>query len=176
MKAVVIYRSQTGFTKQYAEWIAEKTQADCFSFEDAKKKDLSSYNTIVYGGWCCAGSVQKLNWFKERIPKWEGKKLVVFAVGASPIENPDVEKTLHNILTDEERAKVKAFYCPGGFRYDKMSTSSRLLMKMFTKALKAKKDKTEEEEHMVNMIGNSYDISDHKYIDPIVAYVKGDER
>lgn len=176
MKTVIIYRSQTGFTKQYAEWIAEQTQADCYSFEDAKNKDFSNYDIIVYGGWCCAGSIKKLNWFQERIPKWEGKKLIVFAVGASPIENPDVEKTLHKIFTDEEREKVKVFYCPGGFRYDKMPVGSKLLMKMFESALKTKKDKTEEEEHMADMIGNSYDISDKKYIIPIVSYIIGDER
>ena len=39
---------------------------------------------------------------------------------------------------------------------------------MFIKALKAKKDKTEEEEVMIKMIASSYDISDKKYIEPIL--------
>ena len=29
MKTIVIYTSQTGFTKRYAEWIAEAAEADC---------------------------------------------------------------------------------------------------------------------------------------------------
>ena len=29
MKTIVIYNSQTGFTKRYAEWIAEAAGADC---------------------------------------------------------------------------------------------------------------------------------------------------
>ena len=60
------------------------------------------------------------------------------------------------------------FYCPGGFRYDKMSISSRLLMKMFIKMLEAKKNKTDTEREMIKMISTSYDISDKKYIEPIV--------
>ena len=32
MKTVVIYNSQTGFTKRYAQWIAEAAGADCLEF------------------------------------------------------------------------------------------------------------------------------------------------
>ena len=52
-----------------------------------------------------------------------------------------------------------------------MSGKSKLMMKMFIKMLKAKKNKTEEEETMIKMISNSYDISDKKYIEPIVEYI-----
>lgn len=38
MKTIVIYTSQTGFTKRYAEWIAEATGADCFELSVAKRK------------------------------------------------------------------------------------------------------------------------------------------
>ena len=30
MKTVVIYKSRTGFTKKYAEWISEELSADIF--------------------------------------------------------------------------------------------------------------------------------------------------
>ena len=46
------------------------------------------------------------------------------------------------------------------------------MMKMFIKALKAKKDKTEEEQEMIKMISTSYDISDKKYIEPILECLK----
>ena len=47
-------------------------------------------------------------------------------------------------------------------------------MKLFVSALKAKKDKTEKEQMMADMISRSYDISDRKYIEPIVAWAKGE--
>ena len=43
---------------------------------------------------------------------------------------------------------------------------------MFIKKLKAQKDKTEAKEIMVKMISSSYDISDKKYIEPILQYLK----
>ena len=38
MKTAIIYVSQTGFTKQYAEWLAEEVGGDCMPFAEAEKK------------------------------------------------------------------------------------------------------------------------------------------
>ena len=32
MKTIIIYTSQTGFTKRYAEWISEASGAECVEF------------------------------------------------------------------------------------------------------------------------------------------------
>ena len=53
-----------------------------------------------------------------------------------------------------------------------MSAPSKLMMKIFIKTLKAKKDKTESEQEMIKMISSSYDISDKKYIEPILQCLK----
>lgn len=172
MKTIVIYTSQTGFTKRYAEWIAEAMGADCFELSVAKKKDLATYEAIIFGGWACAGSISKISWFKQNMDKWADKKLIAFCVGGSPIDNPEIDIALKRNFNESEQKKVKTFYCPGGFNYEKMSTPSKLMMKMFVKTLKAKKDKTEAEEIMVKMISSSYDISDKKYIEPILQYLK----
>lgn len=172
MKTVVIYNSQTGFTRRYAEWIAEAARADCLELSDAKKKDFSAYEAIIFGSWACAGGISKIRWFKERIDGWEGKKLIAFCVGGSPMENPDVEAALNRNFSEPERKKVQVFYCPGGFCYEKMSTISKLMMKMFLKTLKAKKEKTQDEEAMIKMISSSYDISDKKYIEPILNFLR----
>ena len=168
MKTAVIYYSQTGFTKRYAQWIADAAEADCFELSEAKKKDLSAYDAIIYGGWACAGGISKLSWFKENMDKWADKKLIAFCVGGSPLDSPDIESALRQNFNESELQKVNVFYCPGGFNYEKMPAPSKLLMKLFIKTLKAKKSKTAAEEEMIKMISSSYDISDPKYIDPIL--------
>lgn len=172
MKTVVIYNSQTGFTKRYAQWIAEATGADCLELSEAKKKSMATYEAIIFGGWACAGGISKLSWFKNNIDKWSDKKLIAFCVGGSPIDNPEIEPALKQNFKEAELKKVNVFYCPGGFNYEKMSTTSKLMMKIFIKTLKAKKNKTEEEEVMIKMISSSYDISDKKYIEPILECLK----
>ena len=176
MKTLVIYTSQTGFTKKYSEWLAKRMSADILELKDAKKKDdsfFAGYDAIVYAGWCMAGKVVKSGWFLKETGSWKGKKLAVICVGGSPIDNPDIDGILKNIMSDEQREYIKAFYCQGGFNYEKMNLPSRLAMKMFVKALKNKKNASEEEKRMVEGISQSYDISDTKYLDPVVAYLNG---
>lgn len=168
MKTIVIYNSQTGFTKRYAEWIAEAMEADCLDLSAAKKKNLAEYEAIVFGGWACAGSINKIGWFKSNLDKWYDKKLIAFCVGGSPMDSPEIEPALKQNFSELELKKVNLFYCPGGFNYEKMSAPSKLMMKMFIKMLKAKKDKSEAEQEMIKMISSSYDISDRKYIEPIL--------
>lgn len=172
MKTAVVYHSQTGFTRRYAQWIAEAANADCFELSEARKRDLSGYGAIVFGSWVCAGSVSKLGWFKTNMEKWKDKKLAVFCVGASPADSPEIQEFLKQNFGGAEYAGVKVFYCPGGFCYEKMGLQSKLMMKVFMKALKAKKEKTEAEEEMIRWLSSSYDISDRKYIEPIVEALK----
>lgn len=175
MKTLIIYTSQTGFTKKYAEWLAQKTGGDMLELKEAQKKDdafFAGYEAIVYGGWVMAASVVKVKWFLNKAASWKDKKLAVFCVGGSPNDNPDIEGMLKNMMTDEQREYIKAFYCQGGFNYERMNAPSRLAMKMFVSALKKKKDPTEEEKIMTQMVATSYDISDEKYLEPIVDYLK----
>ena len=168
MKTAVIYNSQTGFTKKYAEWISEATGADCFEIGTAKKQDFDRYDAIVFGGWACAGRISKISWFKSNMDKWLDKMLVVFCTGGSPAESPEMEAFLSNNFSELEREKLHVFYCPGGFNYDKMSAGSKWMMKMFQKMVGVKQDKTEADMEMLKMISHSYDISDRKYIEPII--------
>lgn len=172
MKAIVIYNSQTGFTKRYAEWIAEAAETECVNLSEAKKKDLAEYDAIVFGSWACAGSIKNFGWFKENMDRWKEKKLIVFCVGASPI-TPDVEKSLENNFNEPKLEQADVFYCPGGLNYEKMSASTKLMMRMFVKMIKAKKDKSAVEEEMARVMSSSYDIADKKYIEPILTCLRG---
>lgn len=168
MKTIVIYHSQTGFTARYARWIAEAAGADCLELSAAKHKDFTAYEAIIFGSWACAGGISKLSWFKRNLGQWGGKKLIVFCVGGGPADSPEIEPTLHRNFSESELKQVDVFYCPGGFNYEKMSASSKIMMKMFIKMLAAKKDQTEADREMIKMISGSYDISDKKYMEPIL--------
>ena len=78
MKTLIIYTSQTGFTKKYSQWLADEMKADIYDLKDAKKKDAAffdAYDAIVYAGWIMAGKVVKSNWFLEKTPDWKEKRL-----------------------------------------------------------------------------------------------------
>lgn len=172
MKTAVIYTSQTGFTKRYAEWITEKSNADIFDLKDAQKKDASffeHYDAVIYAGWCMAGKVVKSNWFFDKAVSLKGKKLAIVAVGASPNANPQVDAAMSALLTEEQKQYIKVFYCQGGINYDKMKLPFKLAMKMFANSLKKSKDAKQREQG--EFISRSYDVSDIKFIEPIISYL-----
>ncbi len=171
MSAIVIYKSQTGFTKKYAEWISQASGCQCLDFKKARKLDLTTYDTIIFGGWCMAGGITKLDWFKNQIPSLAaaGKKLLVYAVGASPAESPEIAEAMRQNFSEDEWKKVKVFYCPGGLDYNKMKLGSRLAMKMFVRILSSKKDIRQKDLRQIEMLSHSYDLTDKKYIEPILA-------
>ena len=148
MKTLIIYTSQTGFTKRYAEWLADEMKADMYDLKNVKNKEeafFDAYDAIVYAGWIMAGKVVKTNWFLDKANGWKGKRLAVMAVGGSPNDNPDVEVTLKNLIPEDKSRYIKAFYCQGGLDYEKMSLGSKMLMKTFSAMLKSKKTKDEDE-------------------------------
>ncbi|MCI8551293.1 MAG: flavodoxin [Lachnospiraceae bacterium] len=171
MKPVILYHSQTGFTRQYAEWMAGELSCPCFSFEERKRIDFSRYDTIIFGSWCHAGKLKKYKWFQEMLPAWRGKRKAVFAVGASPAGAQQIEQFLKTLTVPGE--EMAAFYLPGGLRYERMGAASRIMMKAFSAMVNGKKQKTLEEEQMAQMVSRSYDISDRNLIRPVLKYVRG---
>lgn len=170
MKTAIVYTSQTGFTEQYAKWIADETGGDLIELSAAKHADFSPYDAVVFGGWARAGQITGVRWLKDNLPKWGDKKVAVFCTGASP-ETPETLPALLKTFSALEQAHIRIFYCPGGLRYESMPLASRAAMKLFSKAVAAKKNKTEDEALMARLIASSYDISDRAYIRPIVTFL-----
>ena len=174
MKSIVIYNSQTGFTKKYAEWIAEASGCEAVEFKKASKMNLFDYDAIVFGSWCQAGRIKKIDWFKKIMPELAeaGKKLFVYFVGASPAESPEVPVTMDINFTAGQKEIVKIFYCPGGLNYDNMNFASKFAMKMLIMGMKAKKNPSEDDLRIIRTLSQSYDSSDKKYVAPIIAEIK----
>lgn len=174
MKRAVIYTSQTGFTQKYARLLGERLSAEVITLDEAKKMPAESFadaEAIIYGGWLMAGKITGAEWFTEKISTWRGKKLVLFGVGGSPKESPDIDKVLETALTDEQRQYAKVFYCQGGICYEKMKFFPRIILKMFTSMLRRRKDIADSDRAMAEMLTGSYDISGEEHIVPIVEYV-----
>ena len=67
---LVTYRSVTGFTQQYAQWIAEALGGACRPLADLSKDDMAAYGTVIFGGRFHAGSVDGLKQAKALAAAW----------------------------------------------------------------------------------------------------------
>lgn len=167
MKAIVIYRSKTGFTKRYAEWIS--AALGCDMAETKTVKDLTGYDTLIYGAYCHAGMIAGLKKFLKTAEPLK-KNIVVFATGASPAENPDIEPSMKRNFTQEQQERIKAFYLPGGLNYEQMGAVDKALMAAFRAMTKKQMGENSE---MYQMLCKSYDLSDEKHIVPLVEHCRG---
>lgn len=173
MESIVIYKSKTGFTKRYAEWIAEEIGCNTMNEKVVTTKSLEPYDTVIYGGGITAGQIGGLKKFKSLMASFPDKRLIVFATGATPpevfIEKDQIKDTNFN---EEEKKKIPYFYCYSGINYENMGLGSKLLMKMFTAMLSKQKNKSSDEQGMADTIKKSCDFSSRNYIVPLIECVR----
>lgn len=142
----IIYTTNTGSAEQYAKMLAEQTGLSVFSIEEAKSK-VEEGSEIIYLGWIMAAQVKG---YKTAAKKY--KIRAVCAVG--------MEKT--GTRTEEIRkktfvpAEVPLFTLQGNFNVKKLHGLYRLMMKMMvkmvTKQLGAKTDRTQRENEMLEIM------------------------
>ncbi len=142
----IIYTTNTGSAEQYAKMLAEQTGLSVFSMEEAKS-EVEEGSEIIYLGWIMAAQVKG---YKTAAKKY--KIRAVCAVG--------MEKT--GTRTEEIRkktfvpAEVPLFTLQGNFNVKKLHGFYRLMMsmmiKMVTKQLVAKTDRTQRENEMLEIM------------------------
>ena len=142
----IIYTTNTGSAEQYAKMLAEQTGLSVFSMEEAKS-EVEEGSEIMYLGWIMAAQVKG---YKTAAKKY--KIRAVCAVG--------MEKT--GTRTEEIRkktfvpAEVPLFTLQGNFNVKKLHGFYRLMMsmmvKMVTKQLVAKTDRTQRENEMLEIM------------------------
>lgn len=170
---IVLYQSETGFTKRYAQWIAEELHCTCTEEKEASLQMLTPYQVIIYGGGFYAGAISGLKKWKDAIEKMQGKKLIVFVTGASPMENEEsIAKAIEQNVSKEEQEHIPVYYFRGGLNYSEMSVKSKCIMKAFCFMMDRKKNKTPEEQAMAQGIKTSFDESRREYIYPLIESVK----
>lgn len=164
MKTIVIYQSSTGFTAQYAKWIASALGCEAVEIKKADQKKVSSCDRVIYGGWLMGNGISGL----EKLRKMGPKQLIVFAVGVTP-DSP----SFRDILRDQNHlGDTPLFYLEGGIRYEKLNFIRKTMLSMVKKSLEKKPDKTEQEREMADALGASFDHSDKTKIEELLSFLK----
>ena len=172
MKTAVIYSSQTGFTKKYAEWIAEDLKCDIFKVKEISTKKMLEYDVVVYGGSLHAVGITGIKKIKNNLPKLSEKKIAVFAVGASPFSEEAYEEIKTKNFTSEELKEIEVFYMRGGFDFTKLNFIDKMLMNMFKSVMLKKKDRTPDEEGMLKAYEHPVDFTDKENIKEIINFIR----
>lgn len=168
-KILIVYKSVTGFTKEYAEMIAHEVEADLLDLKSASASTLSAYDIIVFGGRVWAGTVDGLKQAKKLFQDSKASTFLVFASGATSNSEQDIIDAMwKNNFSSDELLQIPHFYMQGGLRYERTPKTERLIMKVVRFMLKKKKDKSDYETEFEKSITSSFDNTSASYIQPLI--------
>ncbi len=172
MKTLVMYRSVSGFTKKYAEWIAEALNADLADARDVDPALLPGYERIVFGGCLHEVGIRGIDIVLKNLPRLEGRRIAVFATGASPASEAISREVENKNFKDEHRAKIRFFYLRGGFDFGKLDARNKILMTLLKWKIMIKKERTPDEKGMLAAYSTPLDFTRKEHIGKIVEYME----
>ena len=171
MEIIIYYNSKTGFTKKYADWIAEELKCSILPYRDFIKNAPNKNSIVIFGSRLHAGKIEYLNKVKSCFA--DKQNLIVFVTGATPAaETTVIEKMWEANFTNDEIKIIPHFYLQSGLNYAKLGFIDRNIMKIVSKLVDGKKNKNETENGFSQAIKTSHDISSREYITPLLKYIR----
>ena len=142
----IIYTTNTGSTESYAKLLAQKTGLPAYSLAEAKKQVFAGAE-VIYLGWIMAGSVKG---YAEAAKRYRVRAVCGVGMGQTGTQTDSVRKK-SGISVD-----IPLFTLQGNFDVKKLHGVYRPMMeirvKTAGKGLAAKKDRTPEEDDMLDMM------------------------
>ena len=171
---VIIYGSQYGTTKRYAEYLSEMTGIEAVAFKEAK--DIDKYDRVIFMGALYAGSVLGL---KKTVSKMSPKQeLVIVTVGlVDPTDPENIDYIRHSIkeripadLYDETRI----LHLQGAIDYSHLSLKHRMMMAVIhSKLSKMPEEKLNTEaKTILATYGKKEDFVDFKSLEKLGSVIK----
>lgn len=174
----VVYCSQTGFTKRYAEWLAEELGCTAIPYARRSGIDLSKTDMLVFCSWFHAASIKGAKWLKRAMRDYPALQVAVLATGATPMpcdmrSASEVEEAFSRVFPAADYPGLPHFYCQGGFDYNRLGVLDKMAMKAFFK-MNAKAAETDPKAaEMLRVMGDGFDGVKRVYLDSVLAYVRG---
>lgn len=159
----IVYTSNTGNTEKYAKMLAEKLNLCVYSIDQAKK-ELPKGASIIYLGWLIAGKIKDLSKARRRY-----RIVAVGAVGLGATGTLAEGLRRSNKIGDE----IALFELQGGMDHAKLKGIYKTMIDTLIKMLSKKKDRTEDETAMLEMIKAGGDFTREENLEGIASWFVG---
>lgn len=175
MKSIIIYGSQYGTSKLYAEKLSEMTGIEAVSCDDVKRP--AEYEQIIYLGSLYAGGVKGLKKTAAAL-KGSDVRLIIVTVGLADVtikENTDnIKKALVGQVDESLLEKAEIFHLRGMIDYSGLSFKHSMMMKMMFSYLKKKpaEELTGEDKAMMETYNQKISFVDYDSLKPIAEAIR----
>ena len=176
MEDIIVYGSQYGSTRRYAEKLSEQVGIPAVSYQNAP--ELSNRKTIVYLGGLYAGGVLGLAKTLRSFSLQDGQKLLLVTVGLADPNEPEnqdnIRTSLQRQLPAELFDRAKVFHLRGGIDYQKLSFGHRTMMKLLYQSLRRTplEKKTAENRALIETYGKQVDFINFGALEPIIHEIQ----
>ena len=139
MSSIIIYGSNYGTTKQYAEELSKRTNIKAISFKKINQQ-INDYDNIIYLGALYAGGVLGMSKTLKKLNNISNKKILIATVGLSDptdeVNKNNIRNNIKNQIPKEVLEKAKIFHLRGGIDYSKLNFAHKTMMKLLYNAVK----------------------------------------
>lgn len=176
MDKIIIYGSQYGTTKMYAEELSRRTDIQAISFEDIE--DINGYRLIIYLGGLYAGGVLGLSKTFKKMNSISNKKIIVATVGLSDPTDKENTNNIKNSITRQLSKDIlgqtKIFHLRGGIDYSKLNFAHKTMMSLLYRKAKSlpEEKKTAEVKAMIDTYNQKVNFVDFSYLENIIREIQ----
>ncbi len=144
----IIYTSNTGSTARYAKMLSHELHLPVYSLEEAKQK-VPAGAEIIYFGWIMASDIKG---YTEAIKRYQVHAVCAVGMGQTGTQIQQVRDK------NKIPKNIPLFTLQGNFDVKKLHGVYKMMMSIMVKtagkALAEKKDRTPEEDDMLDMMMN----------------------
>lgn len=162
----VVYTSNTGHTKEYASLLGQEIDIPVYELKEAKKK-LPVSSKIIYLGWLMAGTVKG---YKKAKKTFDICALCGVGMAANGSQIADIRKA------NKVPENLPVFSLQGGFEMEKLHGIYKFMMqtmrKTVEKNLTSKKERTAEEDEMLDLLLHGKNRVSKDNLDEIIHWYK----
>ena len=174
MKTLILYGSQYGTTKRYADELSRLTGLPAVSYE--KAPDLAGCEQIVYLGGLYAGGVKGLKQAVKKFPA--GVRLILVTVGLADVQDEqnieNIRRSVRRQLPAEVLQNTAFFHLRGGIDYSRLNLTHRTMMTLlYNHARKLPPEQQNAETRaMIETFGTKVDFVDVAALGPVAAAIE----
>jgi menaquinone-dependent protoporphyrinogen IX oxidase len=174
MKTLVLYTSNIGSTKRYAEDIAAKTGGDVFPLKEFKWRTIKDYDIVVYGGWIMGGTIKGADKFFQHYDKsLSDKDVIIFSSGMTfPTAEGRHLLISQNLL---DMYHVRYYQLRGSFDFSKLKFPYNFLMNNSLRMIEKNPESSEDQKALLDIKNTPIEYYDSQKIEKIVSVIKAIE-
>ena len=173
MNSIIVYGSNYGTTKQYANELSRRTNMKVISFKKVNQQ-INDYDNIIYLGALYAGGVLGMSKTLKKLNNISNKKIIIVTVGLSDptdeVNKNNITNNIKNQMPKKFFEKAKIFHLRGGIDYSKLNFAHKTMMKLLYNAVKnlPKEKLTAEDRAMIETYNKKVNFIDFSSLDEII--------